>query len=65
MFFLYYNIIILQKSVAVHLVTIEPREVAVRRLVRPPGFGRQDAVLNARAFMRDVRDPGCQPVGDV
>ena len=65
MCFLYYNIIILQKSVAVHLVTDEPREVAERRLVRPPGCDRQDAVRNARAFMRDVRDPGSQPVRDV
>ena len=63
--FHYYNIIILQKSVAVHLVTVEPREVAVRSLVSPPGFGTQDAVRNARAFLRDVRDSGCQPVSDV
>ena len=46
-------------------MTDEPREVAERRLVRPPGCDRQDAVRNARAFMRDVRDPGSQPVGDV
>ena len=57
----------MQKSVAVHLVTVEPREVAVRSLVSPPGVGAQDAVRNARAFMRDARDsvPGCQLVGDV
>ena len=63
--FHYYNIIILQKSVAVHLVTVEPREVAVRSLVSPPGFGTQDAVRNARAFLRDARDSGCQLVSDV
>ena len=46
-------------------MTVEPREVAVRSLVSPPGFGTQDAVQNARAFLRDARDSGCQPVSDV
>ena len=55
----------LQKSVAVHLVTPEPGEVAVRS--RPQGVRARDAVCNARAFLRDacVSVPGCQLVGDV
>ena len=57
----------LQKSVAVNLVTPEPREVAVRSLVSPPGVRAQDAVRNARAFLRDacVPVPGCQLADDV
>ena len=57
----------LQKSVAVNLVTPEPREVAVRSLVSPPGVRAQDAVRNARAFLRDacVPVPGCQLAVDV
>ena len=48
----------------VHLVTGEPREVA-ETPVRPPGCDRQDAVRNARAFMREVHVPGLHPIGDV
>ena len=57
----------LQKVVTDNLVTPEPRDVAVRSLVCPPGVQTQDADRNGRAFLRDacVPVPGCQPAVDV